>query len=272
MNRVLIDHSKELLKDKVFISTRPYGKSDILMKRFEQAGAKLYELPMIEIMHSGLEEDLAGIFRDLFSFDWIIFTSANAVEHFMYELKKRKSTHELSGDIEIKMAVIGQKTAEMLKTYGYFPDFMAQEANGEAFAEDLKQLFLNNYPTVLWPTGNLASDYLPKKLSAVADVVRINLYETTVPKKVDHTLMKMIARDQYDLIFFYSPSAVNNFYEICQDKTKMKSIKAACIGKVTEEACLDKEIFPVFIPERPDSESLFEATTQYFQSMQNNAE
>lgn len=272
MNRVLIDHPNELLKDKVFISTRPYGKSDILKERFEQSGAKLYELPMIEIKHSGLKEDLSGVFRDLFSFDWIIFTSANAVEHFMYELKKRKSTHELSGDIKIQMAVIGKKTAEMLKTYGYFPDFMAQEANGGAFAEDLKQLFLDSHPNVLWPTGNLASDYLPKKLSAVADVIRINLYKTTVPKKIDHAIMKMIARNHYDLIFFYSPSAVNNFYEICQDKTSMESIKAACIGKVTEEACLDKEIFPVFIPEKPDSESLFEATIHYFQGIQNNGE
>lgn len=74
-------------------------------------------------------------FVDLSAYTWIVFTSAVGVQLFFDGLSEREiDMRKLSG---IKIAVIGSGTADKLRTYGIFADFMPDVYTAEMLAEGL---------------------------------------------------------------------------------------------------------------------------------------
>ena len=98
------------LHGKTILITRAASQSEELRAGLEAAGARVIECPAIEIVpvEDWTEVDRAA--SNLPNYDWLIFTSSNAVELFMRRLQALGLT------CSTPIAVVGAGTAG---TFGY---------------------------------------------------------------------------------------------------------------------------------------------------------
>src|SRR5699024_9578924 len=88
-----------------------------------------------------------SVIDHLDKFDWIFFTSINGVIHFFNQLKDHS---KLNGK---KIAVVGHKTEEALKRFGFDAHFMPTVYNAETMAEEFVATYGKKH-SVLFVRGN----------------------------------------------------------------------------------------------------------------------
>lgn len=250
----MIKAPENILTGRILVSTREEGRSYELKKCLEDHGATVIEFPMITTRQRLLNETEERYVRRVSSFDWLVITSPSAATHFQeaYERLSGKSRMPL----ELRLAAIGDKTAEVLKGYGHYPAFVGLKQQGEEFAKELKTVFRGKNPKVLWPTSDIARDTFSNELSKSAEVTRVNLYETTAPDVFDQEKVEMIVKDDYSVLLFFSPSAVNNFIDLFKDKMDLSTIRAASLGGVTADACEKAGFEILFIADLASGKSM----------------
>jgi uroporphyrinogen-III synthase len=259
----------EALNGKLLISTRPEKGSEILKECFTGAGAELIEFPMIKVKPVTIGPAGRMQLKNAGTFDWILFTSGNGVRYFMQEMKGETGSFELPA--RTRIAAIGPGTARVLKEYKLHPRFTSRFSNADKFSEELASIFKESYPRVLWPTGYLASGTLMNNLNGLCEIHRLNVYETVMPEFAKDENFQRIIDDRYDLIFFFSPSAVKNFCLEAKEKNiDVSGLRVACIGPVTMNACLSMNIEPLFMSSLPDSYALLKSTIEYYSSKEKN--
>ena len=254
-----------LLKDKTFISTRPSGKSAGLKKLLTAEGAQMLELPMIEVVPAILDEDEKQHLQQMHSFDWVILTSANAVHFFM-------ETGNMFPDFpkaleNLHFAVIGEKTAAALHKYGLIYHFLSHKANGESLVSGLGPILKKDGAKILYRTSNISNGFIPDALDTLANVYKIAMYNTKAPASFDQSIVDRIIDDAYNIMFFFSPSAFNNFHTCLKDTVQMNKIHVASIGPTTHKAIVEYGISPVFMAEEQSETGLFQSTMRYYQSI-----
>ena len=77
------------LKGKRIVITRAVEQSRDLKERLEHLGATVLLLPAVSFSEPADMTELDRAIRSLQSFDWILFTSANAVRFFAARSRKR---------------------------------------------------------------------------------------------------------------------------------------------------------------------------------------
>lgn len=256
---------KELpLKGKVFISTRAVEAGDTLPDLLKAKGATLLSLPMIEIVPvtSDGKSEVAEKIKHLAGYDWLFFTSRNGVANFFRILIDQTGSSELPANL--KVAVVGVKTASELEYYGYSPAFtgishgsaeLVAEFCGTHTPKDLK---------ILLALGNLADDTLENRLGTDNAVDRLNVYETCEPKSVDGALIQRIKDGQYDLILFTSPSTFHHFSSMVEPEI-LQTLKIASIGTTTSRAIGEAGLNPLLTAAMSNAEGLTEAIIKYYQ-------
>ena len=115
--------------------TRPRGQSDPLRRRLRELGADVLLQPAIDIRDPDSWVAVDAALQRLHEFDWLVFSSANGVAHFLDRLC---SAH---GDLRklgpLRLAAIGPGTADELAKYHLKPDLVPEEYRAEALAEAL---------------------------------------------------------------------------------------------------------------------------------------
>lgn len=251
---------KPLLQGKTLISTREARKANELQGFVEENGGKFVECPIIALKYIQNNSYLSLINLFFEKGGWLIFTSANAVRYFVKYLNK----NNLSVPPTVKIAAISIKTAQKLKELNLTVDFIGKKGNGLSFSSELKEVFGKSCPLVVFVTGNLAPDTLKNQLNETCDFHRINIYETIIPDNIPENAKEKISSGNYDLIYIYSPSAINNLFEYFKNTIDFKKLKVACVGPTSEKACKALGIHPLFVADKPDTDSLFNATLKYF--------
>ena len=98
------------------VVTRPREDAADLVDRLASLGAETVEAPMIRITEP---EDWAPLDRavdDVSTYAWIVFTSVNAVDHFMERLYRgNRDVRELKG---VRLCAVGPSTRDRLSRYG----------------------------------------------------------------------------------------------------------------------------------------------------------
>lgn len=115
---------------------------------------------------------------------------------------------------------------------------------------------------LIWATGSLSPNLLMEKISAVAQVTRVNLYQNTLPKNIDEALLQRIKEKKYDMIVLTSPSAFKNLFKIMNTK----ELCVVCIGRVTAFEVERHGIKPLVIANEPSSKGITEAILEYYKS------
>lgn len=251
------------LQDKIFISTRPEGQSDGLAQLFSDAGATILEMPLIKIEPSCLSEEERKCFKQLHTFQWLIFTSPNGVRCFFENLQEIQGNQQLPEALQL--AVIGNKTELILSKYGYKAQFINPGSTGEDFVETFIRNIKNNSTklNILLSLGNIARTVIQDKLAEFANCTRINVYQTTTPDSVDEKILQRIENDQYEMLLFTSPSGIENFIKLT-NKLQPEKIRMACIGETTSITAIKNSMIPRIVAQNSTAAGLFESILNYY--------
>jgi len=155
--------------------TRPEHQASEVVESVTRMGGQPVVLPLIEILppDDSQLELLQQSIRDLDRFDWLLFTSANAVQGFMEQLWKcgddaRSLRH-------LRIAAVGSATASKLEEWMLRPDVTSDGSPSEAFVELLAPEVEGK--KCLWPSADRARTTLRRLLEeAGAEVQQVVTY------------------------------------------------------------------------------------------------
>ncbi len=218
----------------IIISTQPLAQAKKLSALIQSKDVEFISMPLIETETIDLNEKIKNTLNKISNFDCIIFTSKRGVSGFFKLLKDLEIPNNKIK--ALKFAVIGEPTAAELKKYGFKADYINPGNTSREFLFYLLRDFINNCDKILMPLGNLASNYLPNALSEIANVTRIDVYETIKLKEVNKSILNKIDQNDYHLLIFTSPSAFENFIEITGYKPNNRKLSILSIGQTTTNA------------------------------------
>ena len=235
------------------VVTRPQAQAAELVTRLEQLGADTIETPTIQIVGPEDPAPLDRVCARIGGFDWVVFTSANAVLYFMRHLLAGPGdVRDLKG---VRLCAVGPATAEALSQYGIRIDLVPEEYRARAV---VRTLCLDRDLTgmhILLPRANLARDLLPAELrQAGADVTAVTAYRTA-PVDLEAAggpdIYRMLLERRVDIVTFTSGSSVRNFAKALgrdQAADLLKRVDVACIGPVTGEVATRLGISTTIMP------------------------
>lgn len=182
------------------VVTRSRDDAGPLVAGIEAMGGEALVCPAVRIELEDAEA-LAGAVGDLARFDWIAFTSANAVRSAAPLLERTR----FSG----KMAVIGNATAAALRRLGYKEHLVSPDSTGASLASMLGSMVVAG-ERVLVPQSDIADGSLGVALEgAGADVCSVVSYRTRPGRREDAAaLLARLDVRIPDAALFASPSAV----------------------------------------------------------------
>jgi uroporphyrinogen-III synthase len=264
-----LDKPDKPLAGKRIVITRAPEQAPTFFRALNEKGADVRILPCIDFVPPEDWRALDSALSQLSEFDWIAFTSQNAVRFFSQrarELKLSLLDLRASGP---KTAALGTATAEVAKREGLPPDFIAAAArSGSEFVAAFAPLARGT--KVLLPASNQAGDRIAEALRAVgANVTLVVAYRTCMPESLDGDALARIRREGADMIFFGSPSAFRNFVQMMnKDVLNWLAENSAfgAIGPTTAQAIRDAGVQVDFESPQPRTNDVIEAMTRYFAS------
>jgi uroporphyrinogen III methyltransferase/synthase len=215
------------------VITRPPQQSAELIQGLTKAGFEVIRFPVIQIEPPDDMGPLDSALRELERFDWVVFTSGNAVANVM----ERLETLEIQFPDSVKVAAIGPKTAEQLYEFEIKPDSIPEVFVGEALVSSLGDL---TGLDLLLPTADIARDTVPEAIRAAGGRPRVvTAYHTRPPEADPEGLAQL--RAGADFLTFTSGSTVRNFVDLASgaglDPLNLPGGPvAACIGPKTAQA------------------------------------
>ncbi|HEY9645879.1 MAG TPA: uroporphyrinogen-III C-methyltransferase, partial [Chroococcidiopsis sp.] len=121
------------LAGKTVLVTRAAGQTGQFTALLAAQGARVVEMPVLEIGPPSSWAALDGAIADLSRFDWLILTSTNGVEYFFERLLAMG--HDARALAGLKIAVVGQKTAQVLQQHGIRADFIPPNFVADSLVE-----------------------------------------------------------------------------------------------------------------------------------------
>jgi uroporphyrinogen III methyltransferase/synthase len=213
----------------------PYNSLSELLAR---QGAEVVEIPTIELAALPLTASQINLVRQVSNYDWIIFSSANAIEYFMAAfLREGLDVRALRG---VQIACVGEATAQALRKYGLIADLVPKEFKQEGFIRAFKHLELKGRK-VLVPKAREGREVFESFLkSKGARVDLLTLYENRVPVGARRQIEELFEEQGgVDLLTFASSSAVEHFFRLLtpvQRKKWTSKLPLAVMGPVTARA------------------------------------
>src|ERR1044071_3071004 len=117
------------LAGRTVVVTRAASQAGEFVAELEEYGAQVISCPTIEIAEPESYERLDEAIDHLYGYDWLIFTSANAIEFFLRRLAHRGVKVEALD--EIKVCAIGQASADKLHDAHVHVDLVPAHAKAE---------------------------------------------------------------------------------------------------------------------------------------------
>ncbi|MCY7367016.1 MAG: uroporphyrinogen-III C-methyltransferase [Chamaesiphon sp.] len=237
------------LAGKTVLVTRASGQASEFSELLRSHGAKVLELPTLEIVPPSSWDDLDRAINHITDFDWLILTSTNGVDAFFARLQQAgKDSRALAG---VKIAVVGQKTAKSLQQHGIKPDFIPPDFIADALVANFPESPAGQ--RILFPRVETGGrEVLVKELTDLgAIVVEVAGYQSRCPDSINPTGLNSLQQQEIDIITFASSKTVKHFCQLIgtslpsgwQDQLCIASIgpqtSATCrelLGKVDIEA------------------------------------
>jgi len=233
--------------------TRPRDQAAEMVDRLTVMGAEAIEAPMIRIMPPHDPDPLLRAAANASAFDWIVFTSANAVESFMTAfLDGTRDIRALNGP---RLCTVGSGTAERLARYGIKVDLIPDEFRAEAVVEAMTRDGSIVGTSVLVPRADIGRDVIAEGLrvagAMITDVVAYRTVLEEAQQDGGPDIYRMLLDGRIDVVTFTSPSAVRNFsaiYGAEQTIDLLKNTVVAAIGPVTADAATQVGLSVTVIP------------------------
>jgi len=217
---------------RILVTRRP-EQSGALVSRLRALGAVVVELPTIAIAPPADVGPLDRALANLHRYEWMVFSSANAVR----AVADRLSALGLSASPRgTALASVGESTSEAIRERFPGREVAIQPAS-EFRAEGLVEAFLARGVAgqrFLVPAAEGGRDVLARSLADMgARVDVVAAYQTVAPSGLAEEFRRIL-QSGLDLATFASPSSVQNLEAAAP--AILSGLRAAVIGPVTEDA------------------------------------
>jgi uroporphyrinogen III methyltransferase / synthase len=224
---------------KRIVVTRATQQAPALSEKLRELGADVIEMPATQIVRLDLAP-LRSAIAKLGDFDWLIFTSQNAVAIFWEQLLG--AGRDARGLAGLKVAAVGPTTAGALLEHGITVDVIPRRFVAEGLLEMMHEREDVAGATILYVTAEGARDVLAAGLESIgAEVQVIEAYRSIRDGQGAEKLSRAIEAGKVDLVTFTSASAVKAYVESVGDELALR-VPAASIGPQTSEALREKGI------------------------------
>jgi len=215
------------------VVTRTRRQAGGLTRRLARLGADVLEIPTIRTVPVKLDETQRGKLADLSNyFDWLVFTSPNAVDLFFAEYFTIQSDLRKLGPV--KIAAVGPATAAHLDELHLHVDLQPEVYTAEKLAEAFSKGGIAGARVCL-PHGRLADPLLADQLRENgATVEEWVVYDTeSEPEDVTGARARYLKEGAH-WITFTSSSTVENWHALMlQPAAGAPLPKAVSLGPVT---------------------------------------
>jgi len=255
---VKADHTP-LLGRRVVITRPPGDASWHLQTLLRRAGADVIDLPMFSVHYPERNPRLDRAISRIEVYDWLVFTSAHAVQAFWLQLAAMGGDSRWLADVRVP--AVGTATADQLLKAGIQADLIPPHATAVDLADAIRDAADDESMHVLYPRSALASATLKDRLrngrGQVDDPVayRLRALRPLAAQK------KSLNRGA-DAVLFFSPSAVRRYAML---NLPVGLAVVGCVGDVTARAASDAGLRVGVVATESSNEGMVAALSAHFE-------
>ncbi len=237
------------LAGRTVVVTRARAQAGDLSGALRALGAAVLEAPVLELADPVDWGPCDAAVAALSTYDWIAFTSANAVDRFLArgarvgrDIAAALAAVRIGQAAGPRTAAIGAATARRLAARGVPVALTADSARAEGLFAALERLgAARPGRRVLLPRALEARETLPESLRAAGAAVDVVPVYRVVPAEFDARPIAAALREgRVDVVTFLSGSAARAFVDALRAAgdaaTALARVRAVAIGPVTAEA------------------------------------
>jgi uroporphyrinogen-III synthase len=227
--------------------TRPRDQAEEMAAALEAHGAVPHICPLVRLEAAGDAEALRRAALAAADYDWIVFTSANAVRFFAPVLESAGTRQAVR-----RVAAVGPATAAAARELGLPVALVPARATGDALAAELAAAVAGEHsggsagpegagsearrPRVLFPRAREVRQALPETLRRCGvRLDELECYRTVSDPDGASVLRDRLRAGECDVIAFTSPSQVAAFTELVGAELAA-GVDIAVIGPITAKA------------------------------------
>jgi uroporphyrinogen III methyltransferase / synthase len=265
------------LREKLrWFDTRPlFGKGILVTRAADQAGefskllaekgASVFECPTISLVPPESYAELDSAIERLSSFDWTIFTSANAVGFFFDRIAAKGLDSRAFGSCRV--CAVGPKTAALLASRGIKPDLVPPDYKAEGVVAEFGRMMMKG-KKVLFPRADKAREVIPAALGEMGAVVTAPVaYRNIIPDSIPEKALQALEEQRIHCVTFTSSSTAENLAAVLGENRMLRlleGVKVAAIGPVTAKTCRELGLNVDIEPEKYTLENMTEAISDFF--------
>ncbi|HET7623067.1 MAG TPA: uroporphyrinogen-III C-methyltransferase [Gemmatimonadaceae bacterium] len=222
---------RPLFRTRVIV-TRARAQASQLVERLAALGAEVIEAPAIRIEPLD-PAPLRAALGTVGDYEWVIFTSRNAVDITWNELRALGfDARALAGT---KLVAVGPATAAALAEHGIVADLIPERFVAEGIVEAMRGRGDVRDARLLYPRAEGARDVITEELRKLGSLVDdIPIYRSVPDPAGAHAAREALESGSVDVITFTSSSTVRYFVEsVGADAARHAAVVS--MGPVTTE-------------------------------------
>ena len=277
----MADQPASPLTGKRVVITRAESQSGALAAALRAQGAEAVSLPLIQILPPLDYAPLDSALRDLANFDWLIFTSQNAVTAVADRLAVPHSPHivvpsqarKLSWSVDhatlasLRIAAVGKATADAAQLAGFNVTHVGQGGTAATLVHELASE-LRDKRVLLPQSDRAASELVPRLERFGGKVTAVIAYRTAETTEVDAAGREAVAACA--AILFFSPSAVHSFTALRKSSaldSLADNVVVGAIGPITSVALRNAGLRCDFQASEPSVEEIVATLNVHFEKI-----
>ncbi len=230
---------KKLLSGKKILVTRSHDQTHAFSKALRELGADAIEFPTIKLTAPDSWEILDAALEKLPHWEYLIFTSVNAVDFFLQRL--REKNRDIRQLVKAKVIAVGDSTAKRLREALLQVHHIPKSFHSSALIDFFEKENMCEV-RVLFPRAEKGNDHLVKALHKMgAELCLAPIYKNQMPLYTPEEVERRLGRAFPDLLTFTSSSCVENFYKLLNNHKiwpQLKKIPCIVIGPETKKTAM----------------------------------
>ncbi len=252
--------------DKSILVTKGKKEAEKYFVSLLSKGARILFFPTIKIQPVKDSLKLNNSLAEIGKFDWLVFTSSNAVKAFCEAAQNLNLA-------KIRVACVGTETAERCSEKNIKVDIIPKEFSASGLLKEFSKIDLDG-KKVLIPCSSLARSELNAGLRELgAEVFSIAVYDVVENDLTDlGDEYEQIKTKRPDVFVFTSPSSFRNYLSLLKIENAAEYFDGAVIctiGTTTETAIRNFGINVNIVPELFSLRGVEEAINKYFSVTKN---
>ncbi|MBI3910497.1 MAG: uroporphyrinogen-III C-methyltransferase [Armatimonadetes bacterium] len=221
---------RPLFGRRILVTRAPEQAAD-LVDHIRDAGGVAVETPLIRFAPV-VDANLTCLDEP---WDWVVFTSANAVRFLLAAL--RQTDHDVRALGAARLAAIGPATARALDEAGLRVDFTAPRSQAEGLLDTFPEPVTGR--RILIPRARQAREVLVQGWQQQGAVVEVLPVYETLPDEAGAARARAELAAGVDAVVFTSGSTVEQFCRAVRG-VDLGSAKIVCLGPVTAAAARER--------------------------------